>query len=130
MVKTTKIETPVDVNAITYQFKAYAETAVEQGRHAFAKAKTQLEDVQKAAEVNFDKMQAANNDFGMKAISAVRKSTELSLSHMESLFAVKSFAAFVELQTSFVRKQAEMMVEQTKMVQDVAAKATLDFKAA
>ena len=130
MAKTTKIETPVDMNAMTDQFKAYAETAVEQGRDAFAKAKTQLEDVQKAAEVNFDKMQAANNDFGMKAISAVRKSTELSLSHMESLFAVKSFAAFVELQTSFVRQQAEMMVEQTKMVQDAASKAATELKAA
>ena len=130
MAKTTKIETPVDMNAMTDQFKAYAETAVEQGRDAFAKAKTQLEDVQKAAEVNFDKLQAANNDFGMKAISAVRKSTELSLSHMESLFAVKSFAAFVELQTSFVRQQAEMMVEQTKMVQDAASKAATELKAA
>ena len=118
------------MNAATDQFKAYAETAAEQGRDAFAKAKTQLEDVQKTAEVNFEKMQAANNDFGLKAISAVRKSTELSLSHMESLFGVKSFAAFVELQTSFVRKQAELMVEQTKMVQDVAAKAATDLKAA
>jgi hypothetical protein len=130
MVKTTKIESAVDVAAVADQFKAYTETAVEQGRDAFAKAKTQLEDVQKSAEVNFDKMQAANNDFGMKAISAVRKSTELSLSHMESLFGVKSFAAFVELQTSFVRKQAELMVEQTKMVQDAAAKAVTELKAA
>jgi hypothetical protein len=130
MAKTTKFETAVDMNAATDQFKAYAETAVDQGRDAFAKAKTQLEDVQKTAEVNFEKMQAANNDFGMKAISAVRKSTEMSLSHMESLFAVKSFAAFVELQTAFVRKQAELMVEQTKMVQDVATKAATELKAA
>ena len=128
MAKTSSVTT--EMNAATDQFKAYAETAAEQGRDAFAKAKTQLEDVQKTAEVNFEKMQAANNDFGLKAISAVRKSTELSLSHMESLFGVKSFAAFVELQTSFVRKQAELMVEQTKMVQDVAAKAATDLKAA
>jgi phasin family protein len=128
MAKTTSA--PTDMNAATDQFKVYAETAVEQSRDAFAKAKTQLEDVQKTAEVNFEKMQAANNDFGLKAISAVRKSTELSLSHMESLFGVKSFAAFVELQTSFVRKQAELMVEQTKMVQEVAAKAATDLKAA
>jgi hypothetical protein len=130
MAKTTKIDTPVDMKAMTDQFKAYAETAAEQGRDAFAKAKTQLEDAQKAAEVNFDKMQASGNEFGLKAISAVRKSTELSLSHMESLFSVKSFAAFVELQTSFVRKQAEMMVEQTKMVQDAASKAATEHKAA
>ncbi len=130
MAKVAKTETVVDMNAVTDQFKAYAETAVEQGRDAFATAKTQLEEVQKTAEVNFDKMQAANNDFGMKAISAVRKSTEMSLSHMESLFAVKSFAAFVELQTSFVRKQAELMVEQTKMVQDAATKAATEMKAA
>ncbi|MGL4405272.1 MAG: phasin family protein [Notoacmeibacter sp.] len=130
MAKAAKIETPVDMNAVTDQFKAYAETAVEQGRDVFAKAKTQIEEVQKAAEVNFDKMQASGNEFGLKAISAVRQSTEMSLSHMESLFAVKSFAAFVELQTSFVRKQAELMVEQTKMVQDAAAKAASELKAA
>ena len=130
MAKTINSAVSTDLNAATDQFKAYAETAVEQGRDAFATAKTQLEDVQKSAELNFEKMQAANSDFGMKAISAVRKSTELSLSHMESLFGVKSFAAFVELQTSFVRKQAELMVEQTKMAQDVAAKAANELKAA
>ena len=130
MAKTTKIEAPVDMTAVTEQFKNYAETAADQGRDAFANAKTQLENVQKTAEVNFDKMQAANNDFGMKAISAVRKSTELSLSHMESLFGVKSFAAFVELQTSFVRQQAELMVEQSKLVQDAATRAATELKAA
>jgi hypothetical protein len=130
MAKTTKIETPVDMTAVTEQFQAYAETAVEQGRDVFAKAKTQMEDMQKSTEVNFEKMHAANSDFGLKAISAVRKSTELSLSHMESLFAVKSFAAFVELQTTFVRKQAELMAEQSKMVQDMAANAASELKAA
>jgi hypothetical protein len=130
MAKTAKFETPVDMTAATEQFKAYAETAVEKGRDVFAQAKVQIEDAQKTAEANFDKMQAANNDFGLKAISAVRKSTELSLSHMESLFSVKSFAAFVELQTSFVRKQAELMVEHTKLAQDLATKAAADLKAA
>jgi hypothetical protein len=130
MAKTTNTAAPMDMNAATDQFKAYAETAAEQGRDVFAKAKTQMEDIQKSAEVNFEKMQAANSDFGMKAISAVRKSTELSLSHMESLFGVKSFAAFVELQTSFVRKQAELMVEQGKLVQEAATKAATELKAA
>ena len=130
MNKTTKIEAPVDMATTTEQFKAYAETAADQGRDAFAKAEGQLQNVQKTAEVNFDKMQAANNDFGMKAISAVRKSTELSLSHMESLFGVKSFAAFVELQTTFVRQQAELMVEQSKLVQEAATKAATELKAA
>jgi hypothetical protein len=130
MAKASNIAAPTEMNAVTDQFKAYAETAAEQGRDAFAKAKTQLEEAQKAAEVNFDKVQAANNEFGMKAISAMRKSTELGLSHMESLFGVKSFAAFVELQTSFVRKQTELMVEQTKIVQDAVAKAATELKAA
>ena len=130
MVKTAKFETPVDMTAATEQFTAYTENAVEQGRDVLAKAKTQFEDAQKTAEVNFEKMQAVSNEFGLKAISAVRKSTELSLSHMESLYGVKSFAAFVELQTSFVRKQTELMVEQGKLVQEVAAKAATELKAA
>ena len=128
MAKTTTA--PVDMNAAADQFKAYTETAVEQGRDVFAKAKTQFEDAQKSMEVNFEKMQAANSELGMKTISAVRKSTELSLSHMESLYGVKSFAAFVELQTSFVRKQAELMVEQGKLVQEAATKAATELKAA
>jgi hypothetical protein len=128
MAKTEKTQTPLNLGLMTDQFKAYAETAVEQGRDAFAKAKTQLEEAQKAAEANLDKIQASNNEFGLKAISAVRQSTEMSLSHMESLLAVKSFAAFVELQTTFVRKQAEMMVEQAKLVQDAATKAAADLK--
>ena len=130
MAKTTNTTAPIDMNAAADQFKAYAETAVEQGRDVFAKTKTQVEDAQKTLEVNFEKMQAANSEFGLKAISAVRKSTELSLSHMESLYSVKSFAAFVELQTSFVRKQAELMVEQGKLVQEAATKAATELKAA
>jgi phasin len=131
MVKSVKSETliPVDATEMADQFRAYAETAVEQSRDAYAKLKVSMEDAQKTVETTFEKVQAANSDFGLKTIAAVRKSTDASLSHMEKLMGVKSFATFVELQTAFIRQQAELVVEQSKLLQDAAQKVATDVSA-
>jgi phasin len=131
MVKAVKPEAlvPADAAEMADQFRAYAENALEQSREAYAKVKGSMDDAQKTVEVTFEKVQAANTDLGLKAIAAVRKSTEATLSHMEQLMAVKSVAAFVELQTAFFRKQAELAVEQSKLLQDAATKAATDVAA-
>ena len=56
----------------------------------------------------------------LKAISALRANTEAGLSHMEALVGVKSVSDFVELQTSFFRKQAELFTAQAKDLQDAS----------
>jgi hypothetical protein len=54
----------------------------------------------------------------------MRTNAELSLSHMEALLGVKSIAELVELQTAFIRKQAEVTIEHAKSIQETAKKVT------
>jgi phasin family protein len=53
-------------------------------------------------------------------MEAFRSNADLSLSHMQALLGVKSASEFFELQTSFIRRQAEATVEQARSMQDMA----------
>jgi phasin len=131
MVKAVKTEAliPADATEMADQIRNMAENAVEQSRDAYAKMKESIEGAQKTAEVTFEKVQAAQTDFGMKTIAVVRKTTDAGLNHMEALMGVKSIAALVELQTAFVRQQAELVVEQSKLLQEAAQKAATEVAA-
>jgi phasin len=131
MVKAVKTETvlPADAAEMADQFRAYSESALEQSRDAYAKMKSSVDDAQKAIEATVEKVQSANAELGLKAIAAVRKSTDASLSHLEKLMGVKSFSALVELQTSYFREQAEMAVAESKVLQEAAQKAVTEVTA-
>ncbi|TIX94310.1 MAG: phasin, partial [Mesorhizobium sp.] len=51
---------------------------------------------------------------------------DAGFSHLEALIGAKSLSEVVELQTSFLRKRAELAVEQAKEFQAVASKAAED----
>ena len=125
MVKAAKPEVlvPADAADMADQFRSFTDGALEQSREIYAKAKTSVEEAQKSIEATMGKVQAANTEFGLTAIAAIRKATDSNLSHLEKLMGVKSFSNFVELQTAFFREQAEMAVEQSKVLQDAAQKA-------
>ena len=106
--------------------------------------KTAADEAAKTVEATVQTAQAGSIDLGLKAIDALRTNAENSLSHMEALLGVKSVSEFFELQTAFLRKQAEVAVEQTKALQaaprslaatvsqpakDAAEKAISGFKA-
>ena len=125
----TDIVLPADATEMADQFRSIAEETLEKSREAYEKARTSVEEAQKSVEETMSKLQAANTEFGMKAISTIRKATESNLSHLEKLMGVNSFSTFVELQTAFVREQAEMAVEQSKVLQEAAQKAATDASA-
>lgn len=112
-----------DASKVTDQFRDFAEKGLAQSKDAYAKMKTAAEDAQKTIEDTFKSVQTAGADVSLKAIAALRASTEAGLSHMEALVGVKSVSDFVELQTSFFRKQAELVTAQAKELQDVSTKA-------
>jgi phasin len=112
-----------DASKVTDQFRDFAEKGLAQSKDAYAKLKTAAEDAQKTVEDTFKTAQSAGADVSLKAISALRANTEAGLSHMEALVGVKSVSDFVELQTSFFRKQAELFTAQAKDLQDASTKA-------
>jgi phasin len=112
-----------DASKMTDQFRDMAEKGVEQSKDAYAKMKTGAEEAQKTVEETLKTVQAAGADVSLKAISTMRSNAEAGLAHLEALVSVKSVSDFVELQTSFFRKQAELVVAQAKELQDVSTKA-------
>ena len=132
--KASKVETileavPANLAAANDQIRKVSEDAMEQSKEAYGKMKSAVEDSQKVVEATFEKAQAANNDLGMKTISAARKAGEANLAHMEKLMGVKTVAEFFELQTSFLRSQTEWTVAEAKTLSEAATKAATEVSA-
>ncbi|MGE6742065.1 phasin [Allorhizobium pseudoryzae] len=115
-----------DPAKMTDSLRDFAEKGASQSREAFTKMKTAAEDATKTVEATMQTAQAGTVELGLKAIDAMRTNADLSLTHMEALLGVKSIAELIELQTGFVRKQAETTVEQAKAMQEAARKLAED----
>ncbi|WP_210387937.1 MULTISPECIES: phasin [unclassified Ciceribacter] len=111
-----------DPSKLSEGFREFAEKGASQSKEAYAKMKAAAEDATKTIETTMETAQAGTVELGLKAIDALRTNADMSLSHMEALLGVKSVAELVELQTAFIRKQAEMTVEQAKAMQDTVKK--------
>jgi phasin len=117
------IEFPTfDASKATDQFRAFAEKGVEQSKEVYAKFKANAEDAQKTMESAMDTMKKAGSEMSLKAISAVRASTEADFNYLESLVNAKSLSEVIELQTGYMRKRMEMMVDQAKDMQAASTK--------
>ena len=107
-----------DPSKLAESFRDFAEKGAQQSKEAYAKLKSAGEEAGKTMEATVQTAQAGSVEIGLKAIDALRVNAESSLSHMEALLGVKSVAEFLELQTSFLRKQAELTIEQAKSLQE------------
>jgi len=111
-----------DPAKLTQSWREFAEQSTTHSHDAYGKMKTAAAEASRTVESTIHSAQAGSMEFGLKAIDALRTNTEMSLSHMEQLIGAKSFSEMMELQTAFVRKQAEFTVEQVKVMQDAAQK--------
>lgn len=111
-----------DPSKFSESFRDFAEKGAAQSKDAYAKMKVAAEEASKTVESTLQSAQAGTVELGLKAIEALRTNAENSLAHMEALLGVKSVAELVELQTAFLRKQAEVTVEQAKAMQETAKK--------
>jgi phasin len=115
-----------DMTKMADSYREMADKSVNQTKEAYAKVKAAAEDTTKAIEATLENAQAGTVELSLKAIDTARMNAEASLSHMEALLGVKSVAQMFELQTAFMRKQAELMVDQTKVMQEAAKKVAED----
>ena len=112
----------LDPSKLSESFREFAEKGASQTKEAYAKMKEAAEDATKTVEATVESAQAGSVELGLKAIEALRTNAENSLSHMEALLGVKSVAELFELQTAFLRKQAEVAVEQARTLQETSKK--------
>jgi phasin len=115
-----------DASQASDQFRAFAEKSVEQSKEAYARLKAGAEDAQKVLEETFEQARAAGTELSLKSIAAMRANAEADFAHLEALVGIKSVSELFELQTSFLRKRFETMVEQAKDLQSVSTKAAED----
>ncbi|MEQ8298186.1 MAG: phasin [Nitratireductor sp.] len=132
MSKTAKtaetIEFPTfDAGKATDQLRSFAEKSLEQSKDAYAKFKAGAEDAQKTLETSFETMKQTGDEVSLKAVAAMRANAEAGFGHLEALIGAKTISEFVELQTGFVRKNVEMLVDQAKDMQAVSSKAAEDI---
>ncbi|AOF91732.1 phasin [Sinorhizobium sp. RAC02] len=112
----------IDPSKLSESFRDFAEKGAAQSKEAYAKMKEAAEDATKTVEATLESAQAGSVELGLKAIDALRTNAENSLSHLEALLGVKSVSELFELQTAFLRKQAEVAVEQAKTLQETSKK--------
>jgi phasin len=115
-----------DLTKATEGFRDFAEKGATQSREAYAKMKAAAEEATKTVETTMQTVQAGSVELGLKTIDALRTNADVSLSHFEALLGVRSVSELFELQTAFIRKQAEMTIEQAKSLQEAARKITED----
>jgi phasin len=118
-----------DATAVTDQVREFTEKGVAQSKEAYAKIQDQAEAAQKTLETTFETAQSSTAALSLKALAALRANTEASFAHIEALIGVKSFGEVIELQSAFVRKQAEAISSQAKEFQAVATKAVEEISA-
>jgi phasin len=114
--------TAFDPAKVSDAFRDFAEKGAAQSKEAYSKMKTAAEDATKTVEATLESAQSGTVEISLKAIDALRTNAENSLSHMEALLGVKSMSELFELQTAFIRKQAELAMEQAKSMQEATRK--------
>ena len=118
-----------DANEVTDMYRQYADQATRQARDAYARMKDVAEDAQGTMENSFETVQNAGVTMGLKMIDAMRTNAELGLSHMESLLRAKSASEFVELNSTYARKQTETTMDQMKGIQETGTRVAEDMAA-
>ena len=111
-----------DPSKFSDNFRDLAEKSSSKTKEALAKVKDATEEASKTVEATLQSAQAGTVELGMAAIGMIRSNTESSLAHIEAMLGVKSVSELFELQSAYLRKQAEAAVEQAKSLTETTKK--------
>ena len=122
----TKLEVPAAV-------RDFAEKGVAQAKDTYAKLKVVADETSDLIEGTYSTSSKGVSTLGLKALETVRANTNSGFDHAFALFGVKTLSDAIELNTAFVRKQAETATLQAKefgeLAQKIAAEAVAPVKA-
>jgi phasin len=99
---------------IQQNFRSALEKSVADSRAAFAKAKTAADEAASAFEVSFAAAKDGALAINAKGFEALRANADANFDFLKAVFAAKSLADVIALQTEFARKQVETFTSQTK----------------
>lgn len=107
-------------------FREFAEQGVNQAKDNWEKMKAATEEATDLIEGSYATASKGCADYGMKMIEAMRANTNASFDFAGQLLTVKSLSEAVELSTAHLRKQFEVMTEQSKEFSALAQKIATD----
>jgi phasin len=111
-----------DPAKLTQGWRDFAEQGATHSRETYGKMKSAAEEASRTVESTIHSAQSGSMEMGIKAIDALRTNAEMSFAHMDALMGARSLSEVFELQTSFMRRQAELTVEQAMGMQETARK--------
>lgn len=97
--------------------RTMSERSVEQSRDAYGRMKLAADDASRALESTLENAHTGSLSFSKQMVDAMRANAEMGFAHLERLASVKSVAELIELQSSYVRRQAELAGDQAKAMQ-------------
>jgi phasin len=113
-------------------FREMAEKGVEHTRDAYAKAKVASEEAIDLLENTCEAAAKRATDYNHKLIEMVRANTRAAFDNVNELLGAKSPPEFIERSTAQMRKQFEIVSEQSKelcaLTQDMATEAAEAIK--
>jgi phasin len=125
---TEGVEFPTfDASKTTEQLRTLAEKTAEQTKETYERMKTGAEDARKVFEESLETVKTVSDEVVLKSIAAMRAGAEANFTQFEALVGAKSFSEVVELQSSFLRKQMELALDQAREFQAISQKAATDL---
>jgi len=122
----TKLEVPAAM-------RDFAEKGVAQAKDAYAKFKVVADETSDMLEGTYTTASRGASTIGLKSLETARANANASFDHLIALLGVRTLSDAIELQTAFVRQQAEAMAVQARefgeVVQSVSAEALAPVKA-
>src|SRR5262245_58195781 len=107
-------------------FREFAEKSIAQAREAYAKIKSAAEDASDVVEDTYETAREGVFSLSVKTLDAVKTNSDASFALARDLFAAKTFAEVIELQTAYARKQFDLVTTQVREFQELTTKLVTD----
>lgn len=115
----TAAETELDMSAT---IRDIAEKSVTQAKDAYDKIKSAAEETTDLIEDTYVTASKGFSDFNVKALEAARTNVNASFDFARALLQVKSVSQAVEVTSSHIRKQFEVLIDQSRELTEIAQK--------
>ncbi|MDY8108700.1 phasin [Fulvimarina sp. 2208YS6-2-32] len=107
----------MDPSKMTETFRAMTEKSMEQSKDAYGRMRAAADEASKALESTMENAHQGSLQLSKKALDAMRANADLGFRHLDAMMGAKSFSEVIEMQTGFLREQAELNTTQAKEIQ-------------
>jgi phasin len=103
-------------------FREMAERGVAQAKESYEKMKAAAEEATDVLETTYSTATKGASEYGLKMIETARANTNAAFDFAGELLAAKTFSEIVELSSAHLRKQFEVLTQQSKELGSLAQK--------